>query len=68
MPWLSMFASIASGKAWYLARWANLSGFCNSIGLNEIVVAGGIYLAGAFTLAVAVVRLSPRGCSTRLSK
>jgi len=64
MPWLSMFASIASGKAWYLA----LSGLCNSIGLNEIVVAGGIYLAGAFTLAVAVVRLSPRGCSARLSK
>lgn len=61
MPWQSILVTVTHEKGSDLARLANLSGLLKIIGLSKILVASGAYLVGAYVLAVAAVRLSPRG-------
>lgn len=61
MPLHSVLAIITHENNPYFAVLVNLSGLSESIGWSQIVAASAAYLAGAFVLAAAAVRLSPRG-------
>ena len=66
MPLHSVLATITHENNSYFAVLVNHSGLSESIGWSQIVAASAAYLAGAFVLAVAAVRLSPRGWLGRL--